>query len=454
MRDDTFNDVTFIIGTNKIEFKTNRMLLAFISDVFKAMLYGSMQEGQTDAEIVIEDVNAIGFQSVLNFATHKNPKITTENVVSVKNVCRKYRISDLGSLCNRYFESCLKAKTICFFLDQSIKYKLDEFAQKCTDKIKRIGRKAQEIVNSDGFMKMSVDAMSLLVQCDHLCIKEEDLWDAVLKWAENQSKRADAPIDCEPPAKRRRLNSNEIADGAKRLHLLQITSPFIRFGLMDNKYFIQNVKSTGCLSNEEVIAVFEYIGMRDADPGYQCGKFNTRPRKAQFDLRLRKFEVFSPSHHQVSKDGLDIQGNSGSDCQGYWVYPEAFEPEGYSGGIHFWSVLLVREYCFRYLAVVSKKLPVSQIGSACPTLSRHHRDPYAVSSLDYDKIAWTAGETVTVVLNCDAGEVCYYRNGNCVQKHDKIEKDKPCWFAMILCAKPFNHCRVVKTPDDVIALYE
>ena len=40
LNDDKFCDVTFIIGKEAREFKLNRIFLAAISEVFKAMLYG------------------------------------------------------------------------------------------------------------------------------------------------------------------------------------------------------------------------------------------------------------------------------------------------------------------------------------------------------------------------------------------------------------------------------
>ena len=67
---------------------------------------------------------------------------------------------------------------------------------------------------------------------------------------------------------------------------------------------------------------------------------------------------------------------------------------------------------------------------------------------------WNNGDTITVVLNCDEGEVDWYKNGKRVEKQDYIEEDKPYWFAMILCAMNHNQCRVAVTPDSVIAMYE
>ena len=68
--------------------------MAVINDVFKVM-FGSIPESNANVVIGISDIDANGFQSVRNDAYLKDPKITAQNVVSVKNICRKYNISDL-----------------------------------------------------------------------------------------------------------------------------------------------------------------------------------------------------------------------------------------------------------------------------------------------------------------------------------------------------------------------
>ena len=93
------HDVTFLIGPDHVEFKANRVFLALISDAFQAMLFGQMLEAQRDAEVIIDDIDPKGFQSVLNYAYCKDPVITMDNVVAVKCICRKYQISDLSALC-------------------------------------------------------------------------------------------------------------------------------------------------------------------------------------------------------------------------------------------------------------------------------------------------------------------------------------------------------------------
>eukprot|EP01083_Nonionella_stella_P026648 73411_1 len=78
-----FTDVTFLVGNNeqKTSFKANRLFLASISPVFKAMMYGQMQESKPDAEIEINDIEPNAFESVLKFSYCNNPELTPDNII-------------------------------------------------------------------------------------------------------------------------------------------------------------------------------------------------------------------------------------------------------------------------------------------------------------------------------------------------------------------------------------
>ena len=428
MRDDKYNDVTFIIGENQTEFRTNRLLLAFISDVFGAMLFGPMQEGKAESVITIYDVDDIGFKSVLNFATSDDPKVTIENVVSVKNICRKYDISDLAVECDEYFESCINAKTICILLDQSIKYKLDDYVQKCMEKLKVI-----DIVNSDGFTGMQPEAMCTLLQCDHLKAKEEDLWEAVLKWADNQSKGIRSALDdsdAEPPTKRRRLNAvtnNPNTAGNSRLELLRGVSQYIRFGLMDSAYFVGKVESTGCLSKDEVLAVLKYIAMRKRNPNYHCDKFCTKPRSNP--LPLHTFTTCNRVSFDVSDNGLDLKGKPLNCHHSCYAYTSSVP----CSGIHFWSVLLVKGQCHHRNIGVTRDI-------------QRFEDPdHFVNTgrvkMYRGQMGWMEGGVMTVVLDYDNAQIHYYRNERKIFVIHTIDNANIYHFALYLCAK--GHCRVI-----------
>ena len=114
LNQNTLSDVTFIVGEEHAELKGNRFLLAAISDVFKAMLFGLMEEGKPNAEVTIDDIDADAFQSVLNWAYCADPKVNRDNVVSVKHICRKYQIHSLSAVCDSFFDTPLDVDTICF----------------------------------------------------------------------------------------------------------------------------------------------------------------------------------------------------------------------------------------------------------------------------------------------------------------------------------------------------
>eukprot|EP01084_Bolivina_argentea_P130125 229740_1 len=115
-----FADVTFIVGNNeqKTSFKVNRLFLASISPVFKAMLYGAMKESQQNAEIEINDIKSNAFKSVLKYAYCNDPELTPDNIVDVRVISDKYQISSLSKLCDKYFSSCLNARNICLLLSE------------------------------------------------------------------------------------------------------------------------------------------------------------------------------------------------------------------------------------------------------------------------------------------------------------------------------------------------
>ena len=463
MDNSKYENVTFVVGQEQMEFRANRTLLALISSVFEAMLFGPMEEGKTDAVISIEDIDAIGFQCVLNFAYAKDPAITLENVVSVKNVCRKYDISGLSAACDTYLERSINAQNICILLDQSVDYKLDEYVKMCMDRMEHIVNTVNtvDIVNSEGFMALNVESMRLLLQCDNLRINEEDLWDAVMKWAETRSNGLsddNHDIDQEPSSKRRRLNSNHNSHNVDQSEILRSVAPYIRFGLMGSTYFSERVKSTGCLSKDEVIAVFEYMAMRKKNPNFRCDKFSTKPRETVISPLL-KFEVFSPLHFGVSNGGLDINGATrGDDCQGFLVYPESSKPDGYLKDVHFWSLMLLGKYCYHDVAVVSRRKSVEQVKLPAKSLCGGHK-AYTASVFDGIRKGWKVGQILTVVLDCDRGDVNYYIDEKLqVKQQDKIKKGKPYWFAMILCPRAAtptaaNHCRVVRIPEIIANLY-
>ena len=266
----SLSDVTFVIRSaeRQKEFKVNRVFLASISEVFKAMLFGSMQESKPGCVIRIDDVDPDAFHAVLKFAHCQEPGISVQNVTRIQHLCRMYQISTLSAICDTYFENSLRAKHVCRLLTDAIDYKLDEYVAKCNAALPLLSGSA--IVASDGFFALRLDIMKLLLQSDHLCVEEEEIWRAVLKWAHFEQKSCDDA----PPLKRRKLNK----ECAPNCNLLQQVCPLIRFGLMRGDFFVNSVIPTECLTKDEIIAVSSYLLDKSTNKQRQCGAFSLKSR--------------------------------------------------------------------------------------------------------------------------------------------------------------------------------
>ena len=274
-KDPDFNDVTFVIGETKSKFHVNRMVMASLSDVMKAMLYGAYQESQDDAEIVLEDVKPVAFERVLQFAYCSAPDITPENVLAVAMIADKYQIKELIQICKEAVKTVLSGHWLskfCLLWDQAVQYKLNTYKTTLKSVIKSLnGNIHQEIIQNQAFRKMSVSAMKEFLSFNFLNVQEQFLWRNVARWADEQANLLHA--------KRRKLNRSERASARnlrqnRKKKVLKEVVPFIRFGLKDGTFFVKEVKACGCLSKEDIADILCYIQCGDG----KCGRFKTTKR--------------------------------------------------------------------------------------------------------------------------------------------------------------------------------
>jgi len=316
-----FADVTFIIGRNKTEFPLNRIFLASVSPVFKAMLYGHMRESKSNSDVIIEDIDASAFQSVIHYSYGNDPQINASNVLSVRYICDKYQITELSEICENYFTQCLKSENLCYLLNGAVNLpsKSNKFVKICQNSIKLFANSADKIIKSKGFLHLNPNAMKLFLQCDDLNVTEEQLWDAVVKWADYQSVNnnishehdeenhgIDSSVDDEDEHDEYKQEmememginhdrSSKLDSTHYKTYLLQEIRHFIRFGLMNGSYFVKKVKSLNVLTDSEMVTIFTFMACNDEE----CGSFNTTKRG------LRKKVVLQ-------------RGNIGNSCD--WAY--------------------------------------------------------------------------------------------------------------------------------------
>ena len=312
INDQEFSDVTFLIGEQQTEFYLNRIFLAMISPVFKAMLYGQMKEAQPESEVVIEDMATETFDCIVKFAYCADPKITSKNVLSVVAACDKYQITQLQDFCIAFFQSdlatenfccyfhdavnlfltehktmktledyfelhywkCLDSDNFAAFWQQIIQLNMAEFIPKCEEFINYNVREVMEaILKSDNFQMMSLKALRLFLAQSIEC-KEEMIWEYVAKWAEYQAR---TKIRCLEECQDSKSDDPDDDNSVTKISLLQSVKDLIRFGLMAGEYFTRNVVPMNVLSDKEVISVFAYFQV----PKRGCGSFQIETRHIQ-----------------------------------------------------------------------------------------------------------------------------------------------------------------------------
>ena len=105
-----------------------------------------------------------------------------------------------------------------------------------------IDKNTPEALTADGFTDIDIDTLSAVLDRDSLRIKENKLFDAVLRWSEAECQRQSLPVTVE--------NQRSVLGRA----LDQI-----RFPLMTVEEFAQGPAQSGILTDRETVSLFLYF---------------------------------------------------------------------------------------------------------------------------------------------------------------------------------------------------
>eukprot|EP01083_Nonionella_stella_P157579 511735_1 len=157
-----------------------------------------------------------------------------------------------------------------------------------------------------------------------------------------------------------------------------------------------------------------------------------------FYPRLRRIgdDSFNTREFVLSEDRTLINGDGC--CSSYLIYAEC--DEGYTTGIHLWSVkALVEPNCYRYIGIINQKQQcyISQC-NALINDTIHCLYPRK-SEL------WKADTTMTVKLDCNQWTASFYEN-DVLSKEETIEEGHAYYFVLKLCAsKKFTSLQCVES---------
>ncbi|XP_041838567.1 BTB/POZ domain-containing protein 1-like isoform X2 [Melanotaenia boesemani] len=184
------SDVRFIVGKGRQaqRIPAHKFVLAAGSAVFDAMFNGGM--ATTSAEIELPDVEPAAFLALLRFLYSDEVHIGPETVMTTLYTAKKYAVPALEGYCVEFLTKHLRADNAFMLLTQARLFDEPQLASLCLD---TIDKSTADAINAEGFTDIDLDTLCAVLERDTLSIRENRLFEAVVRWAEAECYRQQLP---------------------------------------------------------------------------------------------------------------------------------------------------------------------------------------------------------------------------------------------------------------------
>ncbi|XP_041361525.1 BTB/POZ domain-containing protein 6-like [Gigantopelta aegis] len=245
-------DVTFRFDESSEAIPAHKYVLISRSCVFYHIF---SNEEITDFEI--HDVEIQIFKLFLRFLYTDMIDCTFDNVSSLLHLAKRYRVSNLRKRCLRFLQANITPETVCPIMERAHRFQEIALHESCLNFVKRNG---EVVLKSKGIQELCHDCFNKIIMADDLNASEERVLMAALFWSESECRREEREIT---PADQREVLGESIK--------------YIRFPLLDRRFFVLNVSPVGILNDVETNIILEYYicPEKGADP------FSSRPRIGQ-----------------------------------------------------------------------------------------------------------------------------------------------------------------------------
>lgn len=229
-------DVNFIVGSDNIEVKAHKNIVASASPVFFAMFAGPLVE---QSEVPVPDIEVDIFKQMLRLIYADKFSLNEENVYGLLYCADKYLIQSMKNACVRFLHSMIDLNRVWNVLQTSIDFSLDDLKIEC---LQYISRDTIRCLGSSQFQSLAKECFSEVIRYERLSCKEELVYECSINWAANQCRKQNIPE-----------NDENIRS------VLGDVIFAIRFPLMDVEYFAKNITVKNILSKDELLSVFQSI---------------------------------------------------------------------------------------------------------------------------------------------------------------------------------------------------
>lgn len=182
-----FSDVTILTQTRT--YKAHRMVLAFSSEFFEAMLLGEFQETQTSVIDLRDTFDPRDiFPEVLRMMYSGRVDITQSTAVPLLAMSDVLLISAIQNKCNEYIATHMNKKTALNFLLQATELHQERLAQQC---IKVLACNFLHICDDTNFSGLDLEHFVKLICHPRLAVKNEwTLFTVIMRYLESYQKKS------------------------------------------------------------------------------------------------------------------------------------------------------------------------------------------------------------------------------------------------------------------------
>ena len=227
-------------------------ILAKNSPVFLNLIRNNARNGKTVIEIA--DCDPEVFKLFILHLYNVDLELSTDCLQDVSRLATKYSVPSLVEKCAKFAERILSVFNVFDILQCAEILNDENLQQRCWV---IVDIHTTEAIKLEGFFNINHDLMLTFLQRDSLRLREIDLFKAFCNWVAFRQKTE---------------NQNSPNEQEKELHSHLVEQ--IRFPLMSQKEFAENVPQTKLLSKDDIISMFSFFS---SAPNVDL-RFSRKPR--------------------------------------------------------------------------------------------------------------------------------------------------------------------------------